>query len=97
MLVLEPTSERTDVGTQLEIELFPERDRAKETIGIVARTGGEEELIERTVGSSTLPELNSPKLVYLDWSAFVIAKRPKELTRLGIEGVNPAMGGIVAD
>ena len=77
--------------------LFRERYGAEETIGIVTRAGGEEELIGRSVGGSTLTELNGPKLVYLDWSAFVIAKRPQELARLGIEGVNPAVGGIVAN
>jgi hypothetical protein len=92
-----PTSESPDLGTRLEIRLFPECDRAKETIGIVTRTGGEEELVGRSVGSSTLPELNGPKLIDLDWLATGIEKRPQELACLGIEGVNPAAGGIVAD
>ena len=76
MLVRVPTSESPDLGTRLEIRLFPERDRAKETIGIVTRTGGEEELVGRSVGCSTLPELNGPKLIYLDWLAIGIEKRP---------------------
>ena len=77
--------------------LFRERDGAEETVGIVTRTGGEEELIGRSVGSSTLAELNGPELVYLDRLATGVAKRPQELTRLWIEGVYPASGGIVAD
>src|SRR5271168_4608672 len=36
--------------------LFRERDSAEETIGIVTRAGGEEELIGRSVGGSTLTD-----------------------------------------
>jgi hypothetical protein len=77
--------------------LFREPDGAEETIGIVTRAGGEEELIGRSVGSSTLAELNGPELVYLDRLATGVAKRPQELTRLWIEGVYPASGGVAAD
>ena len=77
--------------------LFRERDGAEETIGIVTRAGGEEELIGRSVGGSTLTELNGPELVYLDRLASGIAKRPQEVTRLGIECVDSPPGGVVAD
>ena len=77
--------------------LFRERDGAEETVGIVARAGGEEELIGGSVRSSTLAELNGPELVYFDRLATGVAKRPQELTRPWIEGVYPASGGIVAD
>lgn len=63
-------------GHRLEAGLFRERDGAEETVGIVTRTGGEEDLIGRSVGSSTLPEMNGPYLVYLDGMASDISKRP---------------------
>src|ERR1700756_873351 len=61
--------------------LLRERDGAEETVGIVTRTGGKEELIGRSVGSSTLPELNGPYVVYLDGLASGISKRPPGIPR----------------
>src|SRR5258708_37109265 len=77
--------------------LFRERDGAEETIGIVTGAGGEEELIGRSVGSSTLAELHGPNSVYLDWLPAGITKRPEELTCLRVKCVNPAPGDVVAD
>ena len=77
--------------------LLRERDGAEETVGIVTRTGSEEELIGRSVGSGALPELNGPYLVYLDGLASGISKRPQEFPGLWIEGIDPAPRGVVTD
>ena len=88
---------RDEWGTGLETGLLRRGDGAKETVSIVSRTAGEEELIGRSVGGGTLAELNGPELVYLDGLASGVAKRPQELARVGIEGVDSTPRGIVAD
>src|ERR1700759_4288603 len=77
--------------------LLRERDGAEETVSIVTRTGGKEELIGRSVGSGALPELNGPYLVYLYGMASSVSKRPQEFPGLWIEGVDPAPRGVVTD
>lgn len=88
---------RDDYQHTLLAGLLCDRDGAEETVGIVTRAGGEEELIGRSVGRCTLSELNSPYLVYLDGLALGISKRPQEFPRLWIEGVDPTPGGVVTD
>ena len=85
------------LGDSHSEQLLSERDYAKQTIGIVIRTGGKEELVGRSVGTTALPELKSPNSVYLDWLPASIAKRPEELTRLRIKCINPAPGDVVAN
>jgi hypothetical protein len=76
--------ERKDGAPAWLAGLLRERDGAEETVGIVTRTGSEEELIGRSVGRGALPELNGPYLVYLDGMASSVSKRPQECARLGI-------------
>jgi hypothetical protein len=83
-------------------ELLPKRNYAKQTIGVVIRARCKEELVDRSVvtGGTTdlsMPELKGPNIVYLDWVATGVTKRPEELTRLWIKCVNPASGDVVAN
>ena len=54
----------------MEAGLLRERDGAEETVDIVIRTGGKEELIDRSVCDSPLTELNGPDIVDLDGPKF---------------------------
>lgn len=78
-------------------ELLSERDYAKQTVGIVIRASSEKKLIRGSVGTAALSELKGPNPVYFDCLPTGIAKRPEELTRLGIEGVYPASRNVVAN
>src|ERR1700688_3557532 len=72
------------------------RDHAKQTVGVVIWTGGEEKLIV-LAGGPVVAELKCPNLGDDDRLAVSIAQSAEESARGGIEGVDTAVRNIVGD
>src|SRR6266436_3679736 len=58
--------------------LLVESDYAEDAIGVVVRTGGEEELVVGAVGAAVMAELNPPEAVDFDGLAGGVAQRAKK-------------------
>ena len=62
---------------------------------IVAGTGGKEQRIRRTIGSSAAAEINGPELVDVNDLASCVLNGAHEGARIGIKRVNGAGVGVV--
>ena len=74
-----------------------ERDDAENPVGVTIRSTGEEQLIVQAVRTAVLTELQRPNVVDLYGIATGVTKRPEKTTRLRIESIHTASGGVVAD
>ena len=76
-----PGRVRTRPGTRAATTdgwLLVESDYAEDAIGVVVRTGGEEELVVGAVGAAVMAELNPPEAVDFDGLAGGVAQRAKK-------------------
>src|ERR1700688_2416667 len=72
------------------------RDHAKQTVGVVIRTGGEEKLVE-LAAVPAVAELKGPDLIDDDRLAACIAQGTEESAGGGIERVDPPVRNIVGN